>query len=200
MQDNQNQSKNNQNYQNYNQTNQNNQRNQSNTQNNNQTNAKNQKQKSAQQGKGSEEDPDKTSGGRCWAWMAANNGLPPFLLEIWRKLLQSIEFKKGFIMPNIEERYLRAKRALFDTYYHKLNARQREAVYHVNDPLLILAGAGSGKTTVLVNRIAHIIRFGNAYLSEYVPFDLDEAVYRDIIEQRGRLDCHTIDKLARDGQ
>ena len=42
---------------------------------------------------------------------------------------------------------------------------QKQAVFHVNGPLLILAGAGSGKTTVLVNRIANLIRYGNAYES-----------------------------------
>ncbi|MBR4933384.1 MAG: UvrD-helicase domain-containing protein, partial [Clostridia bacterium] len=41
-------------------------------------------------------------------------------------------------------------------------------------PLLILAGAGSGKTTVLVNRISHIIRYGNAYYSELAPADITE--------------------------
>ena len=77
-------------------------------------------------------------------------------------------------MLELQNRYLVAKRALFDRYYAGLNDRQREAVYHIHDPLLILAGAGSGKTTVLVRRIAYIIRFGNAYHSNYVPFDLDE--------------------------
>ncbi len=76
-------------------------------------------------------------------------------------------------MPELNERYLAVKRALFDRYYSDLNEKQREAVYHINTPLLILAGAGSGKTTVLVRRIAYMIRFGNAYLSDYVPFDLD---------------------------
>ena len=52
--------------------------------------------------------------------------------------------------------------------------RQREAVFTVNNPLLILAGAGSGKTTVLVRRIAFIIRYGNAYFSDYVPYGTDE--------------------------
>jgi len=65
------------------------------------------------------------------------------------------------------------KRQLFDKLYSTLNSKQREAVYTVNGPLLVLAGAGSGKTTVLVNRIAHIISFGNLYYSEDVPADAE---------------------------
>ena len=42
----------------------------------------------------------------------------------------------------VEEQYLMAKRALFDRVYASLNDRQREAVYTVNNPLLVLAGAG----------------------------------------------------------
>ncbi len=72
------------------------------------------------------------------------------------------------------ERYLAAKRQLFDRMYGFMNEKQREAVYAVNGPLLILAGAGTGKTTVLVNRIAHIIRYGNAYYDAEVPADITE--------------------------
>ena len=74
-----------------------------------------------------------------------------------------------------EERYLSAKRALFDKAYSMLNEKQREAVYTVNGPLLILAGAGSGKTTVLVRRIGFILKYGNAYRSERVPAGVEES-------------------------
>ena len=57
------------------------------------------------------------------------------------------------------------KKAL-EKEFSRMNGEQREAVFRVNGPLLILAGAGSGKTTVLVNRIANLIRYGNAYHSQ----------------------------------
>ena len=76
---------------------------------------------------------------------------------------------------DLSRRYVNAKQALFDKLYAALNERQREAVYSVDGPLLILAGAGSGKTTVLVNRIAHIIKYGKAYECEALPEGFTEA-------------------------
>ena len=51
-------------------------------------------------------------------------------------------------------------------YLLNLNEKQQEAVLHLNGPLLIVAGAGSGKTKVLTSRIVHIIRSHKAFSSQ----------------------------------
>ena len=81
---------------------------------------------------------------------------------------------------NFNERFLKLKRALFDKCYSSLNDKQREAVFTVNDPLLVLAGAGSGKTTVLVKRVVFIIKYGNAYYTDFVPEYVDEAYLNEM--------------------
>ncbi len=81
---------------------------------------------------------------------------------------------------NFQEKYLKLKRALFDKCYASLNDKQREAVFNVNGPLLVLAGAGSGKTTVLVKRVVFIIKYGNAYYNDTIPEYADEEYLGDM--------------------
>ena len=70
--------------------------------------------------------------------------------------------------------FITAKQAALKKYFSRMNDMQQEAVFSVNGPLLVLAGAGSGKTTVIVNRIANMINFGNAFYDESRNASQDE--------------------------
>ena len=65
--------------------------------------------------------------------------------------------------------FINLRKEVIKKYFTHMNDMQFEAVTTVNGPLLILAGAGSGKTTVLVNRIANLVKFGDGYRSTYCP-------------------------------
>lgn len=65
--------------------------------------------------------------------------------------------------------YTTLRQEVIKKYFGSMNDRQFEAVTNVDGPLLVLAGAGSGKTTVLVNRILNLVKFGAGYNCDTVP-------------------------------
>ena len=79
-------------------------------------------------------------------------------------------------------RYVAARRRYIAAQFSHLNDMQKEAVLTTDGPLLLLAGAGSGKTTVLINRIANLLRFGSASDSDLVP---DFAAEADVVFLEG---------------
>lgn len=72
-------------------------------------------------------------------------------------------------MTDFDLRYTALRRAVIEQEFEKLNDMQQKAVYKTQGPLLLLAGAGSGKTTVLINRIINLLRFGAGWESQQAP-------------------------------
>ena len=74
-------------------------------------------------------------------------------------------------MLNREEelRFCKARRAAIALDYQNLNPEQRRAALATDGPLLLLAGAGSGKTTVLIHRIANLMKYGRGSDCDEAP-------------------------------
>lgn len=77
-------------------------------------------------------------------------------------------------MTDFQQRYIAARQAVIARDLQRLNPMQRKAAMTTQGPLLLLAGAGSGKTTVLIQRIYNLLTYGQGSDSSFIPDDAEE--------------------------
>ena len=93
--------------------------------------------------------------------------------------------------------WIKLRKAVLEREFKRMNKMQRQAVFSTEGPLLILAGAGSGKTTVLVNRISNLIKYGSAYHSDETPAGITERQMEQLrLAAKGKLSSEEMAELV----
>lgn len=95
--------------------------------------------------------------------------------------------------------FTQVKKQCIDRFFSRTNSRQREAIYQLSGAVLIIAGAGSGKTTVLCNRIANMLLFGKSFHTEFNRdfSSEDEAFLLSYADGKEENTPESIDRLSR---
>lgn len=77
-------------------------------------------------------------------------------------------------MQNLTNEFCELRKQYIDAKFMTMNPMQKKAIYNVDGPVLVLAGAGSGKTTTIIGRIVYMVMFGHAYYSTKTTFLVTE--------------------------
>ena len=91
--------------------------------------------------------------------------MPP--TSCWRR-------KRMIYLQNLTNEFCELRKQYIDAKFKTMNPMQKKAIYNVDGPVLVLAGAGSGKTTTIIGRIVYMVMFGHAYYSTKTTFPVTE--------------------------
>jgi len=83
-------------------------------------------------------------------------------------------------LQNLTNEFCELRKQYIDAKFMTMNPMQKKAIYNVDGPVLVLAGAGSGKTTTIIGRIVYMVMFGHAYYSTETTFPVTEGDIKEL--------------------